>query len=458
MDFNKLIERYTAQSATAKKEMAHNLSEDILDIINEGGECTIETTDAETTKPDPAAEAAKPKPKLPLTSLSSFPEYMPEEENPAILIKGRWLERGGSAWWISTAGTGKSIASLQLAFLWTEGLPFAGLTPNAPHLNIWIVQSEDSPSRITIDREDIIEELTEKHPDINWRKTAEKIKFLKIQGVGSDFLDKLDSVLDQTLRDDTEQMPDLIIFNPFLAYIGGPVTDGAFVTPFLRGGEINRKTTKGLQPILEKYDIAVLIFHHTPKPPTEKEVDAWVKSPFPEYQGAGSSDITNWGRSFITMMRVKDHPNMVMLTAGKNGGDLGWDEIDGAKRRYLAYSGKPGITGKARHAWRELTDEEFAEVTSAAVQEEKSNEQILADALKDEPMTYAQVKEFGKQSGMSKNKCEAAWKVVSSAPAKYGLVCLAAHRPGTRTKVWFYGLEDAVKTAVWNYETEGEND
>lgn len=446
MDLNKLIERYTDQALTAKKEMTTNLAADLLAIVNEGGAATFIDTQP-TTIPN-----RKP---LPLMPLASFPAYTPEADNPSILIKGRWLERGGSAWWISTAGTGKSIVSIQLSLLWAEGLPFAGLTPNGMKLTIWIIQSEDSPSRVTIDREDVITELTEQHPDIDWRKTAERVKFVNLgPHVGADFLDKLDTLLDRVFRDDTEKMPDVIIMNPFLAYIGGPITDGSYVTPFLRGGEINRKPTVGLQAILEKYDISTLIFHHTPKPPNDDQLDAWMRSPFPEYQGAGSSDITNWGRSFITMMRCKDDSSKVMLTAGKNGGEIGWQQIDGATRHYLAHSDAKGITGKARHAWRELTEDELAEVTHEAKVAEKTNEEILVDALKQTPMTATEIRQYAAQVGMTTRPFNSAWKKVSKSPADYGLVCLQAQRIGGRGKVWYFGEKEATKHAVWKYETE----
>lgn len=311
-----------------------------------------------------------------LKSLDEFPAYTPEAENPDILIKGRWLERGGSAFVVSTAGTGKSILSVQLSLSWAMGVPFAGLAPNlqpgSGGFRVWICQSEDSESRVTIDREDVTAELMETLPGIDWQEARRRVSFLTIGGrVGADFLAHLTLVLE--IAQDRGDLPDIIVLNPFMAYIGGPVTDGAYVTPFLRGGEINHHHTNGLQHLLERFRIGALIFHHTPKPPTEKELDGWIKSAFPEYQGAGSADITNWGRSFLTMMRLKDDSRKVMLTAGKNGGEIGWETIAGATRHFLAYSDATGITGKGRHAWRELTAEELDEVKNALEKTPKSS-------------------------------------------------------------------------------------
>lgn len=405
-----------------------------------------------------AAKMISDSTKCELKSIDDFPPYTPEDENHDILIKGRWLERGGSAWWISTAGTGKSISAIQLAFCMTVGLPFAGLHPNVREgegLRFWVIQSEDSPSRVTIDREDITAELMEQYPAIDWKEARKAVKFLTIGGkVGADFLEQLTAVL--TIAKERDALPDIIIINPFLAYIGGPITDGAYVTPFLRGGEINRKATHGLQHLLEKFNIGALIYHHTPKPPSEDEIDKWMKSTFPEYQGAGSSDITNWGRSFVTMMRVKGEVGMVCITAGKNGGELGWDVVDGAPRHYLAWSRGKGITGKGRHAWRELDDEEYARVTKESKSKAEQEAQRLADALSESPMTHEMAKERMMATGMTDRAFRAAWKTVAADYKAYGLACVEARRG--RSKVWIFGSYNDARNAAFRYETEAEND
>lgn len=311
-------------------------------------------------------------------SVNEVGEYMTEDDDPNVLIYGPWLERGGSAFWISTAGTGKSIACMQLAHCMAAGLSCFGLRPHGK-LMFWVFQSEDSPRRVAQDRIDVRAELAEQHPEVDWQRVGkERVKFCEIKGaVGVDFLRRLDDLLVTARR--KHQAPDVIVLNPFLAYIGGPITDGKYVTPFLRGGDINGEHTDGLQALLQKHNVGVLVFHHTPKPPTEKEVDAWMKSRFPEYQGAGSSDITNWGRSFITMMRVPNHANMVFLTAGKNGGELGWERIGNASRRYMAYSKADGVNGKGRHAWRDLDEVEYAEIVGGAkTTEEKDTSEATA--------------------------------------------------------------------------------
>lgn len=404
-----------------------------------------------------AAKMISDSTKCELKSIDDFPPYTPEDENHDILIKGRWLERGGSAWWISTAGTGKSISAIQLAFCMTVGLPFAGLYPNVREgegLRFWVIQSEDSPSRVTIDREDITAELMEQYPTIDWKEARKAVKFLTIGGkVGADFLEQLTAVL--TIAKERDALPDIIIINPFLAYIGGPITDGAYVTPFLRGGEINRKATHGLQHLLEKFNIGALIYHHTPKPPSEDEIDKWMKSTFPEYQGAGSSDITNWGRSFVTMMRIKGEVGMVCITAGKNGGELGWDVVDGAPRHYLAWSRGKGITGKGRHAWRELDEEEYARVTKEAKTDEETIIDTIVNALHEQPMTAVMAEDRMTSCGMKRRVFRTAWKTIAADYKQYNLVCIPAQNG--RAKCWIFGTYDAAKRMAFEYETGVQN-
>lgn len=300
-----------------------------------------------------------------LRNLRDFPEYLTEDKNPNVLFRGGpWLERGGGAFIVGTAGIGKSIFAMQLMLACAASVEFCGIV-SAAKLRVTYIQSEDSDNRVAHDFADCLMEMREKHPDVDWNDAASRVDVYNMTGkTGAAFLEALDLYLfDMTLLG---KKPDLIVINPLLAFIGGAITDSAYVTPFLRGGRMPDGTeTIGLQAILEKHHVGAIIFHHTPKPPTEKEIDAWMKSTFPEYQGAGSADITNWGRSFLMIMRVKGKPGYVCVTAGKNGSRLGWEQIGGAYRHYLAYSGKPGVDG-LRNAWRELTDAEYQEVVNAA--------------------------------------------------------------------------------------------
>ena len=415
------------------------------------GSPIVETASADEVADEKSTPIAEPRPEQVIAeleqerdfaasvfSINAYPPYQPEETNPNILIKGRWLERGGSAWWISTAGTGKSIASVQAAYCWGDCKPFAGLTPHRA-ITSWIIQSEDSPSRITIDREDIMAELGEHMSDTDWKDIASRrVFFVKcnrsISGVS--FFKEIGRLLDIARQMDKDnegsegyvkRMPDLLIINPFLAFVGGPVTDGGYVTPFLRGGMIGNQQCEGLQTFLERFNIAALIFHHTPKPPNEKEVAAWMKSTFPEYQGAGSSDITNWGRSFVTMMKCTGHPHVVCLCAGKNGSEIGWEQIGGSTRHYLAWSDGVSITGGRRHAWRELNAEEREQIVEKQMNDsEKSAEEdakTLAEAIRNSNKAFKKSEiRTSFLSIMPKNRASFAQRIMLANPKLFGLI------------------------------------
>jgi hypothetical protein len=441
---NEILERWKAGTATAEEREA-------VDQYNQRMAFQL-LAKLEAARREVEDTAAHDPPNLETFTFADVPDYIPEDQDPNILVRGRWLERGGSAFWVSTAGTGKSIAASQLALCFAEGRDFAGLSPLRP-LRIWVCQTEDSMSRLAIDRADITAELMEQMPDVDWRETWGKVRFVRYPGaVGAEFLDRLDAHLSAMPPDGK---PDVIILNPFFAFVGGAITDSAYVTPFLRGGEINRKPTHGLQFILERHGAALLAFHHTPKPPTEKELDGWMKATFPEYQGAGSADITNWGRSFITMMRVKGRADMVCLTAGKNGAELGWDRVDGASRHYMAWSRSKGVTGGNRHAWRELDEDEWAEVTKQARDTLAEDVERIVSMLKDEPMTRLQMV---KKHGLPERRFRAAWNTLTSNHTAYGLASYDVVM--NKNHNVFFGLPDAVKryaeTAFANWQNANE--
>ena len=336
-------------------------------------------------------------------TLADLPQYKPEEKDEAVLIRGRGLESGGSLFFVSTAGTGKSIMAMQLSLCLAEGLPFAGLQPTRP-LCPWIFQTEDSVSRLVIDREDVTAELAEVFPEIDWRQTWQKVRLVRFPGkTGADFIAELDAKLGR----EKDRKPDVLVLNPFLAFVGGPVTDGNYITPFLRGGRISGQPTDGLQCVLERHEAGIIIFHHTPKPPQKKEdVEAWLKSPFPEYQAAGSSDL----------------------------------------RHYMAWSKGKGVTGGNRHAWRELDADELDEVMGETRAQEQADIGRLVDLLKEKPLTWTEARK-DKPGGMTTRQFDAAWRAITNGLDKYGLA-KAEVQTDARRKPVYYGLPGAVETAA----------
>ena len=298
-------------------------------------------------------------------TFNDLPEYLPEDKNPNALFLGEQLERGCADLMIGTTGVGKSIHATQLCFAAAGGVPFAGERPKFP-MKVMYIESEDSPNRVAKDRTGTLEELMETYPDVNWREAGARVHMLDTPGkTGLNFLDWVEDYLKKFDR--IGEHIDFLVINPLLAYIGGPITDGSYVTPFLRGGEMpNFRTSegenKGFQCILEERAVGARLYHHTPKPPSEKEIPQWLKSAFPEYQGAGSADLVNWVRGAKTLMKLPTHNGFAQITAGKNGSGLGWERIGGAMRYFMTWSGKPCRIGGLRNAWRDLTTDEYAAI------------------------------------------------------------------------------------------------
>ncbi len=295
-------------------------------------------------------------------------DYVNEEDDPNILIYGGWLERGCAAAVISTSGTGKSSHCMQLVHSMAAGVAFAGLRPRGKQ-RVWVYQTEDSERRIERDRLDVRAELAEQFAgqvsEEEWEDASKRVCFCEVRGSGVEFLRQLYE--DLTLARLEEQLtgkktlPDSVVLNPFLAFIGGPINDSAYVTPFLRGGKVDREVSIGISKILREFNIGLILYHHTAKPPPEKDLKAWVNSAFSEYQGAGSSDLTNFVRSVIVMQKVFGHYDWRILTASKNGSDLDWERLNDVPRYFIAYSRGVGVTGRGRVAWRELDEDEMAE-------------------------------------------------------------------------------------------------
>lgn len=390
-----------------------------------------------------------------LKRLSEYPPVIPEKENTNILIKGRWLERGGSAFLVSTAGTGKSIWSIQFALSMVYAQSFCGLEAWRP-FKCWIMQSEDSDDRVSIDRDDIIAGLelqddiisqqTGKKRTHDWRAAADNVTFAEFTGLtGAEFLEELESELIQIRPD---ELPDVLIVNPLLDFLGGDMCSQEATSAFLSGGRIAGKHTRGLRSILRRFGVAALIVHHTGKPPSESELKSWIKSAMPEYQAAGSSYITNWGRSFITMMKIPNVQGAVMLTAGKNGGGLKWDIIGGARRRFLVWSDAPSVAGDGsrRHFWAEPTDAERTAILSQIGFEDTEANKAQADALTlaeylhEHPMTASDIQRGlnCEDVGLPQRRMRSAYRLIEADPHKYGLV---AEKDFDKGPVWYRQIQ-----------------
>ena len=234
-----------------------------------------------------------------------------------ILLGERFLCRGGGMFVVAPSGQGKSSMTIQMAILWGAGLPAFDIKPACP-LRISIIQAED-------DKGDCIEmarminhlKLTDNERSLVHTNTV----IYQVNGLtGDDFL----SALNRTL----EQHPsDIVLINPFTAYLGGDEKDTKTCNAFLRSG---------LNPILSHHGTAAVIIHHTPK--TNFNSTENYKSSDWMYRGAGAAVITNWARAYLTIDPSDSSPGVYRFIAAKRGKRIGWDHGE----VFYAHSQEPG--------------------------------------------------------------------------------------------------------------------
>jgi hypothetical protein len=211
--------------------------------------------------------------------VNDYPTVTP----PETVVLGRgWLRRGDIATFISTAGSGKSVAVTQAAMAWGLGLPYLGISPTRP-LRILLFSGEDDGVTIGQCREGFLEHseaITGRQlsaADLEPLDRMLRIEFCR-EHVGLRFHAHLTELL-------LEQPADLVIVNPLLSYLGGEVV--AEASTWLRAG---------LMPILQEHDCAAFIAHHTPK----LAKDGWDNTD-DTYSAIGGSELANIPRAILTL-------------------------------------------------------------------------------------------------------------------------------------------------------------
>ena len=140
---------------------------------------------------------------------------------------------------------------------------------------------------------------------------------------------------------------DILRFDPLLAYLGDDVRrDQRATAAFVRSG---------LNPLLEQFNCAAIINHHTPKP-VNRDTSGWRASDW-MYSGAGSADLTNWCRAALVIDPT--HAGHVFrFIAAKRGGRIGWRDVNGSPvfERMFCHQTDGGMF------WREATADDLEEV------------------------------------------------------------------------------------------------
>jgi AAA domain len=243
--------------------------------------------------------------------------------------------------WNAPAGQGKSVGASQKTMAWSLGLPYFGIYPTRP-LKIIHFCGEDDASTIGQCREGFLlhsEVITGRQltsADLKPLDEMVRTDFSR-EFTGNAFLLRLDAML-------TEEHADVILINPLLSFIGGPIVET--VSDFLR---------KGLGPILQRHRCAALISHHTCK----LNKDSWENMDF-TYSGIGGGEIANIPRSVFTLAPTKVEGLLILHVSKRK--TVGWKDDEGkfTDHAYFKRTDDP-----KRPAWLPVTHGEAAELMEA---------------------------------------------------------------------------------------------
>ena len=223
---------------------------------------------------------------------------IPKED---ILLGNRYLCVACILFIVAPSGLGKSTLAIQIAILFGCGLTALGIPPSR-QLRILIVQAED-------DLGDCIEMswminhlgLSEHQKEL----VGENTKLIQCNTlIAGQFV----LALEQELRGAKSggKPWDIVIINPYTAYLGGDAKDEKLCSQFL---------CQQLQPVLSRYRVAAIIIHHTPKTNFQNTNDYklwdWM------YWGAGCAKIVNVARAILAIKPLDDELKVFRFIAAK---------------------------------------------------------------------------------------------------------------------------------------------
>lgn len=333
----------------------------------------------------------------------------PPKNDPNELLKHRFLCRGGGMLLVGPTGIGKSTMTMQLLLHWAIGAKAFGIEPARP-LRSLIIQAENDDGDLSEMRDGIVKGL--RFSESEKAKALENIHICSnCDHSGPEFFEKIVAPAVETC------MPDLLVIDPALAYLGGESNNQKDVGMFLRNF---------LNPLIKRHNIGVIIVHHTNKPPSGKEKVAWSNEEL-AYLGAGSAEWVNWARAMIALRSTgkKDifGASVFELCLPKRGSRVGWLEADGETRVFakMVRHARSGI------CWEELSNEEIADFRS----DECTMDDLLNAVPMDVPIPKKQLIEM-KVKGVGRAKAR---EMVEKLIEQGQLIQLEVRRKGARPEL-----------------------
>ena len=204
-----------------------------------------------------------------------------EDADPTQLLGQRWICRGGSALWVGSSGLGKSVMCLQAAITWACGRDLFGISPHGKRLKSLIVQAENDEGDVAEALQGILRALDLSDEELGWVK-VNLVIVRDCTSTGERFVDRMRRLAEK-------HKPDLAWVDPLLAFIGGDLSSQETAGGFLRNL---------LNPLALSANFAWMLVHHTPKPTRD---GSGYQGHDKAYSGFGSSELTNWARSVLTL-------------------------------------------------------------------------------------------------------------------------------------------------------------
>jgi hypothetical protein len=257
-------------------------------------------------------------------------------EADSCLLANRYLTRGSGMFFVAPSGQGKSTAVMQMMVCWACGRESFEIAPSRP-LRIIMIQAEDDDADLT-DMAKVVDHLGFSQAERQRIAANSWIETINDK-IGLDAIRAIEKILE--LR-----ACDLLILNPYLAYLGADSKDEEANSTFLRAY---------FQALLNRYRIAALVVHHTPKTNFRHNTAKWSTMDW-MYSGAGAAVLTNWARAILAMDPLGES-GVFKFIAAKRHQRIGWEHTV----NYFRHDQRPGVL-----LWTKATAAEIANATSSA--------------------------------------------------------------------------------------------
>jgi len=251
-------------------------------------------------------------------TIAELLSFVPGSDSNSVL-GNRFLCLGYACVIVGPTGIGKSSLALQAAIHWALNGDVCGISPTFKPLKSLFIQAENDVGDMAEMLQGILLGtglISERHPENNAiiaKTLEENLIIVRDQShTGIEFAAAVRKLIDK-------HKPDLVWIDPLLSFYGDDINDQKACGTFTR---------HYLNPISEATGVIWMILHHTGKPMKDAKsvTKNWTAADF-AYQGIGSSELSNWARAIISIVRLSD--NTFRIALAKRGLRAGAKTISG---------------------------------------------------------------------------------------------------------------------------------